>query len=191
MNPLCEAAVELQDFMAQRGWRFCLIGGLAVQRWGEPRLTRDIDLTLMTGIDHEEGFIRELLARFAPRLEDPERFALAARVLLILASNGAPVDVLLGAYDFDEAVVSRATPFLYEPGVSLITCSAEDLLVMKAVAGRPLDWQDVKGIIARQSGKLDWEYIRKQITYLSRLKEESGILDEVEALRAKLDRPNW
>jgi len=188
MNPLCEAAVEVQGFMAQRGWRFCLIGGLAVQRWGEPRLTRDIDLTLMTGIDHEEGFIRELLAKFTSRRPDAEHFALVARVLMLLASNGTPVDIALGAFDFDEAVVSRATPFLYEPGVSLITCSAEDLLVLKAIAGRPLDWADVKGIIARQSGRLDWAYIRKQITYISQLKEETGILDEVEALRAKLER---
>jgi hypothetical protein len=191
MNHLCEAAVELQDFMAQRGWRFCLIGGLAVQRWGEPRLTRDVDLTLMTGIDHEERFVRELLARFTPRRPDAESFALVARVLVVLASNDTPVDIALGAFDFDEAVVSRATPFLYEPGVALITCSAEDLLVMKAAAGRPLDWVDVKGIIARQSGKLDWGYVHKQLTHVSQLKEESGILDEVEALRRKLDRPTW
>jgi hypothetical protein len=29
------AAVELQNFCEQQGWRFCFIGGIAVQRWAE------------------------------------------------------------------------------------------------------------------------------------------------------------
>lgn len=45
MNPLFAAALELQRFFAARQWRFCFIGGLAVQRWGEPRLTLDVDCT--------------------------------------------------------------------------------------------------------------------------------------------------
>jgi len=189
MNPLYEAAVELQSFMLNRGWRFCFIGGLVVQRWGEPRLTRYIDLTLMTGIDREEQFIRDLLAQFSARRPDAERFALQTRVLVILASNETPVDIALGAFDFDESVISRATPFEYAPGVSLVTCSAEDLVVLKAVAGRAMDWQDVKGIIARQSGKLEWNYIRTQLKRLCEVKEEPEILEQVEALRQRLDRP--
>jgi hypothetical protein len=39
VNPLFAAALEIQQFFNAHGWRFCFIGGLAVQRWGEPRLT--------------------------------------------------------------------------------------------------------------------------------------------------------
>jgi len=38
------AAEEVQIFCQKHGWSFCFIGGLAVQRWGEPRLTQDADL---------------------------------------------------------------------------------------------------------------------------------------------------
>lgn len=41
MNVLFEAAKEVCEFMAVRKWEFCIIGGLAVQRWGEPRTTLD------------------------------------------------------------------------------------------------------------------------------------------------------
>jgi hypothetical protein len=41
MNPLYQAAQDVCGFMAGRGWSFCLIGGLAVVRWGEPRMTQD------------------------------------------------------------------------------------------------------------------------------------------------------
>jgi len=50
MNSILEAANELQTFCSAAGWKFCFIGGLAVQRWGEPRQTQAADLTLITGI---------------------------------------------------------------------------------------------------------------------------------------------
>jgi hypothetical protein len=49
VNALFAAAVDVQAFCASRGWRWCVIGGLAVQRQGDPRQTRDVDLTLVTG----------------------------------------------------------------------------------------------------------------------------------------------
>jgi hypothetical protein len=49
MIALFEAAKQLQDFSDCQGWRSCFIGGVAVQRWGEPRVTRDVDLVLLAG----------------------------------------------------------------------------------------------------------------------------------------------
>jgi len=47
MNPIFAAAYDLQTFCERAGWSFCFIGGIAVQRWGEPRFTQDADLTLL------------------------------------------------------------------------------------------------------------------------------------------------
>lgn len=49
MNPIHAAALEIQAFARGRSWQFCIIGALAVERWGEPRLTHDVDLTILTG----------------------------------------------------------------------------------------------------------------------------------------------
>ena len=38
MRDLFLLADEIQSFCQDRGWRFCFIGGIALQRWGEPRL---------------------------------------------------------------------------------------------------------------------------------------------------------
>ncbi len=43
MNPIFAAALEAESFCRAKGWKFCFIGALAVQRWGEPRLTLDVD----------------------------------------------------------------------------------------------------------------------------------------------------
>src|SRR2546423_1391492 len=47
MTPLFEAAFRLQQFFTEQQWQFCVIGGIAVLRWGEPRFTRDVDITLL------------------------------------------------------------------------------------------------------------------------------------------------
>ena len=49
MTPVLVAAIEIQQFCQAREWQFCIIGGLAVLRWGEPRATQDVDITLLTG----------------------------------------------------------------------------------------------------------------------------------------------
>jgi len=38
VNLLFEAAAEISRFFSDRNWRYCVIGGLALQRWGEPRI---------------------------------------------------------------------------------------------------------------------------------------------------------
>lgn len=62
MIDIFEAARDLEAFCDAQGWQSCFIGGVAVQRWGEPRVTRDINVTLLTGFGHEALFIEKLLA---------------------------------------------------------------------------------------------------------------------------------
>lgn len=171
MNPILEAAKEVADFMSAKGWRFCVIGGLAVQRWGEPRLTQDADLTLLTGLGEEERFANDLLKRFRGRISNAADFAAINRVLLLYATNGASVDVSFGALNFEFDMLDRATPFEFTTGIVLPTCSAEDLFVMKAFAGRQKDWNDAETVVVRQCGKLDKTYILRHLTQLSELKE--------------------
>lgn len=56
------AAQQIQSLCEERGWRFCFIGGVAVQRWGQPRVTQDVDLTLLTGFGGQEAYV-DALAR--------------------------------------------------------------------------------------------------------------------------------
>jgi hypothetical protein len=176
MNAIFTAAKEVCDFMQARRWKFCVIGGLAVQRWGEPRLTRDADLTLLTGFGEEETFADTLLDQFSGRRPDARAFALTNRVLLLHASNGKDVDVSFGALHFEFAMLKRVTPFEFDAGVVLPTCSAEDLFVMKAFAAREQDWLDARGIAARQGHTLNRAYILKHLTLLCELKETPEIV---------------
>lgn len=163
MNPLFAAALEIQRLCADAGWRFCFIGGLAALRWGEPRLTADVDLTIATGFGGEEPVIAGTLDRFHSRVDDPAGFARANRVLLLRASNGIPIDVALGALPFEERATQRASTYRFTDGVELLTCSAEDFVVMKVFAGRDSDWADVAGVVARRGPTLDVELVREEL----------------------------
>jgi len=48
MQSLVDVALEVQTFCESQGWRFAIIGGMALQIWGEERLTKDVDLTILT-----------------------------------------------------------------------------------------------------------------------------------------------
>lgn len=177
MNALFEAAREVCDFMDSRRWDFCIIGGLAVQRWGEPRATLDADITLLTGYGDEERYARALLSAFTSRISDGLAFALNNRVLLLKASNGKDVDISFGALPFEEEMIRRANRQEFAPGLALPCCSPEDLFVMKAFASRPRDWLDAESIVVRQS-RLDSSYILKQLEILCELKESPEIIEK-------------
>lgn len=186
MTPLLHAAAELQAVCDAHDWRYCFIGGLAVLRWGEPRETIDVDLTLLTGFANEDRFVSVLMEAFAPRIPDAAGFARANRVLLLRAASGVGLDIALAGLPFEESVVDRSTPFTYPPDISLRTCSAEDLIVLKAFADRPKDWMDIEGIIVRQSPRLDWSYMRAQLAPLAELKEAPELLSRLERARDRL-----
>ena len=76
---------------------------------------------------------------------------------------------------------------MYPPNVPLRTCSAEGLIVLKSFAARAKDWLDVEGVILRQTGKLDWQYIRGQLRPLAELKGEPEILDELDRRRLEFE----
>ena len=183
MNRLFAIAARLQALCDAHGWASCVIGGLAVQRWGEPRVTRDVDLVLLTGFAHEADFVDTLLAGYSPRISDAREFALKHRVLLIQTPDPVGIDISLGALPFEEQMISRATTFLVGDGFELRTCSAEDLVVLKVFASRPLDLRDAESVIIRHKERLDWHYIEEQLTGLAALKEDPEILRTLNRLR--------
>ena len=107
---------------------------------------------------------------------------------LLTSTTGFPIDIALGGLDYEKALVSRSTSYSFYPGLELRTCSAEDLIVMKAFAERERDWADIEGIVTRQIGKLNWPYVETQLAPLSEAKESPEMLARLAALRRKSER---
>jgi len=65
---------------------------------------------------------------------------------------------------FDEQTLRRRRKAQLNEGISAWVVSAEDFIVTKLA--RPergvIDEQDVKSVLVRQEGKLDWNYLEKR-----------------------------
>jgi hypothetical protein len=187
-NRLLEAAQEIQQFCDSRRWRFCFIGGIAVQHWGQARLTRDADLTVFTGIGDEVRYIDELLGRFDSRMDGARQFALEHRVLLLRATNQIPLDVTLGALPFEDKAVTAARDEEIATGVRLRLATPGPLVVFKAFANRPQDWLDIEGIIVKSGRMIDWKEVRADLGVVLDLKGDRAALGRLEELLSALDR---
>ncbi len=86
-------AVWLQRVLKAAGIEFCFIGGLALQRWGEVRITQDIDLTILCPLGQEMEIVEKLSAVLTPRVEDVESLATIARMFLGTEPGGIEVDI--------------------------------------------------------------------------------------------------
>jgi len=181
--PLLEAAREVQDIFSELHLAAIVIGGIAVLRWGEARATRDVDFTLLCPFGEERRAASALSGRLRGRIEKAAEFAATQRVFLATASNGIPIDIAFGGLPFEERAVRRGSDFEFLPGVKLKTCSAEDLVVMKAFAGRDRDLLDIPSILLRQGAKLDWKLIEEELKPLLEVKQDSAMWGRLVAMR--------
>jgi hypothetical protein len=161
MNPLFDAAEEVQDYCRSRDWGFCLVGGIPVMRWSGHRATKDVDLVIVTPFGEENTMIEGFYGRFEPRFEDCWEFSARTRVVKFITSNGNTVDLALGRSRRLLRLIARASVWNIE-GSQLLTCSAEDLIVNKALAGRPHDWVDIEAVIAQQGSALDRDLVMRE-----------------------------
>ena len=63
-GPIFDAALNAQAVSEELGLKFFVIGGVALQRWGEPRFTADADLSVLAEPGREDTV--------ASALEEPE-----------------------------------------------------------------------------------------------------------------------
>jgi hypothetical protein len=182
MHPVLVAALELQAVLEETGHPFCFIGGLALQRWGEPRMTEDADATVISAFDFDEELIQLLFSRFKSRRSDGPAFARRNRVVVIEASNGVGLDVALGALEFEVRVTERAVYWKLASGQTLRICTAEDLIVYKAFAARDQDWADIQGILLRRGRELRLPQIFQELQPLAMLKEDETMIPRLQSL---------
>lgn len=182
MTPQLEAAWEIHQFLSEHGLQYAIIGGIAVQKWGEPRFTRDVDLSVASPLDTGSAdLVRLITERFPSRTADPLAFARKTRMVLITASNGVQVDISLALPGYEDDLFARAVDYEIEPGKAIRLCSAEDLIIHKAVAGRPQDVIDIQGVVYRQGKQLDVGYVRQWLKGFADVLGNSEIIERFES----------
>jgi predicted nucleotidyltransferase len=161
---------------------YMVIGGQAVLLYGEPRATKDIDITLALGID-KLGRVLDAIRAAKLRLLADDAEAFARRTMVVPARNektGIRVDFILSFSDFERQAVARARGV--KIGRTTVRfASLEDLVIHKMIAGRPRDLEDVETILLKNPG-FDAAYVR----YWLKAFDRSLDLDTVAGFEALL-----
>jgi hypothetical protein len=169
VSALEAALAKVHDALTQDGIPYMVIGGIAVAQWGVPRATLDVDVTVWVDEPRLVAVVNGLCARFRPLAPDPLGFLRETRVLP-LDVDGVRADVLFALLPYERAAIDRAIPKEVS-GRPIRFCSAEDLILHKALSDRPKDLEDLRGVLAVRRGSLDTDYLEP------RLRELADLLD--------------
>jgi len=181
-GPLLMAVAAATRWLEEAGVRSALIGGVAASLLGRPRVTKDVDIVVLA----EESTWSELLARgkphgIIPRVENALEFARTTRVLLLVhETSGVELDISFAALPFERELIDRSTARSIR-GVSFNVATAEDLLIMKALALRPRDIADIEGIVSVVPD-LDLDRVRRTVAEFSEALESDDFVAELDRI---------
>lgn len=158
-DPLRTTLADAVGFLEAEGVHYALIGGLAVSLRAQPRATVDVDMVIAADVERSLQLAEALEGTcFRPLFDDVAEVVQKAFILpLRHRLTNVKVDLALGLSGFEQQAVARAER-LALAGTTVSVATAEDLLVMKVLAGRPQDDQDVRGLVIAQGDHLDWDY---------------------------------
>ena len=145
---------------------YMIIGGQAVLLYGEPRLTKDIDVSLGIDLSRLNELVVVAKSIGLDPLADPEEFTRKTMVLPCSdPSTGIRVDFILSFSPYEKTALSRVRRIkVRKAEVDFV--SLEDLVIHKILAGRPRDLEDVRHILIRNP-KADLAYIRQWLREFS------------------------
>jgi predicted nucleotidyltransferase len=178
--PLREAVA----FLEKQGYRYAIIGGIALAQWGFVRTTHDVDIKVFVP-NTDYTTVRNALRGI---FSEPARTHIPQNPLIVSVSiQGVIVDFLLALPGYEEQIIERAVQRDLG-GWFIQVCSAEDLIIQKVVAGRGRDWLDVEELLIAQHGRLEQAYIEDWLSQFAEALEQPEMLSAYQALRDKVDR---
>lgn len=175
LTPFLAPLQAFQELLSIAGSRGVIVGGIAASLSGIPRYTVDVDAVILLSVDDLPKLVEQASAvGLNHRISDPISFATRTRVLLLRHTDSKiDVDVSLGALPFEFEMVDRSR--VVEVGhLALRIPTPEDLIIMKAVAQRPKDLEDIRAI-AEINPDLDHARIRFWVEQFGEILEQPDL----------------
>ena len=187
-SPFAETLAALGRALGKLRIRWYLFGAQAALLYGSARLTADVDVTVHLGDRETADLVGGLeKAGFRLRVRDVNRFVATTRVLPMLhGRTGMPVDVVLAGPGLEQLFLKRRRRRVID-GVAVSVASAEDMVVMKVLAGRGKDEDDALAILAARP-KLDLAQVRVTLEALERALDQADLRPRFEQLLARARR---
>lgn len=171
----------------RRSMAYMIIGGQALLVYGEPRFTRDIDVTL--GVDSQK--LDELLeiakkSGWKILVENPQEFVNRTMVLPCLdEASGIRIDFIFSRSPYEAQAMKRVNKMSVGK-VQVCYASPEDLIIHKMIAARPRDLEDVRNILLK-GPDLDEGYLKHWLKEFERALSQP-LLKQLEQIRKDISK---
>ena len=129
---------------------YMVIGGQAVLLYGEPRLTRDIDITLGIGVE-ELSKVQKILRTMGLKILVKNNKEFVAKTMVLPAmdrESGIRIDFTFSYSLYERQAIERAKEIKLGR-TSVRFASLEDLVIHKVIAERARDLEDVRSILLK------------------------------------------
>jgi hypothetical protein len=185
-SPFAAALADLKRALAALHVDWYVFGAQAALIYGAARITADVDVTVRLGEVTPIRLVATLKRHgFELRVDDPS-FVRTTRVLPVLhVPTSVPADLVLAGPGLEELFLERAVVHDLG-GIQVPVARAEDLIVMKILAGRDKDFEDVAAIVA--AGELDAKAISNTLATVEAALGQSDLVPVWERLRARSGR---
>ncbi len=179
LEPFRATIESLNRLLQNFDYRGVIIGGVAVGLLGKPRFTADVDAVVLLSTEDISRFLEHAAnEHLIPRIQNAEEFAQKSRVLLLKhAPTDIDVDISLGILPFEEEMVDRAG-VKHFASLSTRLPTPEDLIIMKAIAHRPKDFEDIRTLVDNYPA-LDRRRIEKWVKSFAEVLDIPNLWDEI------------
>jgi len=184
MENLLQSIVALQQRLSNAGIPSVVIGGVAVAAWGEPRVTRDVDLKVQLERGDADRLLTVLAPDYVSLLPDPRQALQKQAMIFVQDTLGTRLDLLLADTPYDVVAIQRGRDVELQPGVAVRVCSPEDLVIYKLISTRPRDHEDAQSVIRRQGSSLDDDYVLDWLRQFEQALDDSTLVAEYKHLRS-------
>ena len=177
-----EALRTLALALSSIGMPYAIIGGVAISVVSVPRYTKDVDAVLLHPDSNVENLVAGLL-NFGLRtvVSDPLAFARKNRLVVLQDSHGTTIDLSLGVLPFEIETIEKANVIEVATGLSVPIASPEALVVMKCIASRVKDLEDIRNLLSVNLD-IDRKKVLKTVTEFAEILEHPEMLDQLERL---------
>ena len=179
IEPFRATIEAIQRLLAKFDDRGVIIGGIAVGFLGRPRLTEDVDAMFLLSTNDIPQFLEAAkIENIQPRIPNAEEFAKKSRVLLLQHSpTEINIDISLGILPFEEEMVERGI-VQSTSTLSIRLPTPEDLIIMKTIAHRSKDLEDIRTIVDKNP-KLDVARIKQWVKEFAEVLEMPDLWDDI------------
>jgi len=176
---LVNALSQLTEILNRHSTSYALIGGLGVAVRGNSRATEDVDfllhveqlrLPILLDAMRDCGCRLDVMTAIQTWNQDG--------MLVLEWPGGVQVDLLKAVIPGFHSILRRASAESFN-SQTLQVADAEGLMLLKLIAFRPIDQEDIRGLLVANRGHLDLDWVRVEF---ARTGLDSERLDAFEEL---------